>query len=365
MPQLSHTHSENSIIKAPEAQDNNQQNLTDIRPPHTPLKALGPFDEVTNPVHFSFQRVSNSESNSDKLKNFDNNSPQNFTPRSQASASSKVTQIKESEQLTFQTAIDWLITAWKANQGEVSPEVQNWIQDNQELAHKFEMAGEDDEHIKDENLVEETYSGQELVGLKLNESLKTERFIQEVGSFAGEEIVRLKLGEKTKTDEQIAKGFQEIFQKLPEEIAGYFQEALNDDGIKSIIIILKSINKNEQIIKNLLLSPSPSKTPLFYQYNFMVKDISPRENLISEMIGMKEQVWTIKARLNNAQLPTEGKMKFVPDDIYNPDNPLINGINGGYMDKFCNEWIKIPSRMPGESFEWDVQLSEVGKIYLE
>jgi filamentous hemagglutinin len=35
--------------------------------------------------------------------------------------------------------------------------------------------------------------------------------------------------------------------------------------------------------------------------------------------------------------------------------------NGGYLDKFNNEWTKGPSRTLGEVFEWDVQLSPVGK----
>jgi hypothetical protein len=56
-----------------------------------------------------------------------------------------------------------------------------------------------------------------------------------------------------------------------------------------------------------------------------------------------------------AQLPTTGKLRYIPPKNWHPDNPLPRGKRGGYMDKFGNEWTKGPSRTKGESFEWDVQ----------
>lgn len=72
------------------------------------------------------------------------------------------------------------------------------------------------------------------------------------------------------------------------------------------------------------------------------------------------RAWTTKARLKTAQLPVEGKIRYVPREGYHPSMPLPRGENGGYIDRFGNEWIKGPSRTQGQSFEWDVQLSRTG-----
>uniref|UniRef100_UPI0036DCB42C polymorphic toxin type 17 domain-containing protein n=1 Tax=Photorhabdus sp. RM322S TaxID=3342825 RepID=UPI0036DCB42C len=76
------------------------------------------------------------------------------------------------------------------------------------------------------------------------------------------------------------------------------------------------------------------------------------------------QLWSIKGRLKYVQLPTEGKIRFVPPEDYIPHSPLRRGINKGYIDKFGNEWTKGPSRTQGQPFEWDVQLSSQGKTQL-
>lgn len=70
---------------------------------------------------------------------------------------------------------------------------------------------------------------------------------------------------------------------------------------------------------------------------------------------------SIKSRLKDAQLPTEGKIRFVPDKNYKPSSALKRGPNHGYIDKYGNEWTKGPSRTSGQDFEWDVQLSRTGK----
>ncbi|MBB71513.1 MAG: hypothetical protein CMF50_03865 [Legionellales bacterium] len=74
--------------------------------------------------------------------------------------------------------------------------------------------------------------------------------------------------------------------------------------------------------------------------------------------------WTKKARIKAAQLPNEGKIRFVPDDRYQPSEPMRRGPNNGFLDKFGNEWIKGPSRTAGQAFEWDVQLSDLGRKQL-
>lgn len=84
------------------------------------------------------------------------------------------------------------------------------------------------------------------------------------------------------------------------------------------------------------------------------------ENLVS----LKEGEHTTKSRLKDQQLPTEGKIRFVPEEDYKPTQQLKKGPNNGYYDRFDNEWKKGPSRTPGEPFEWDVQLSQKGKQQL-
>lgn len=69
-----------------------------------------------------------------------------------------------------------------------------------------------------------------------------------------------------------------------------------------------------------------------------------------------------KGRLKEAGLPTQGRIRFVPRENWNPNSPLTRGQNNGYIDRFGNEWVKGPSRTAGEPYEWDVQLSQRGAI---
>jgi RHS repeat-associated protein len=77
--------------------------------------------------------------------------------------------------------------------------------------------------------------------------------------------------------------------------------------------------------------------------------------------------WSTSARMRAAGpgdeygLPSEGKIRYVPPNDYNPVNPLPRGEQDGYLDRFGNEWIIGPSRTPGQPFEWDVQLSRTGQ----
>lgn len=70
---------------------------------------------------------------------------------------------------------------------------------------------------------------------------------------------------------------------------------------------------------------------------------------------------SLKSQLKKVQLPTSGRIRFVP-----PKNAttLRRGPQNGYIDKFGNEWVKGPSRTAGQDFEWDVQLSTEGKTQL-
>jgi hypothetical protein len=80
--------------------------------------------------------------------------------------------------------------------------------------------------------------------------------------------------------------------------------------------------------------------------------------------------WSISQRLRAAGpsdefgLPTQGRIRFVPEEGYNPLRPLPRGPNGGYIDRFGNEWVVGPSRTPGQPFEWNLQLSRTGQAQL-
>ncbi|MHB1222368.1 MAG: polymorphic toxin type 17 domain-containing protein [Gammaproteobacteria bacterium] len=84
------------------------------------------------------------------------------------------------------------------------------------------------------------------------------------------------------------------------------------------------------------------------------------ENSIYNQVEIPK-VWSKRARINSAQLPVNGTIRFVPRENYSPSTPLIRGPNNGYLDRFGNEWVKGPSRTSGQAFEWDVQLSDLGK----
>ncbi|QKS72326.1 hypothetical protein FLK61_37470 [Paenalkalicoccus suaedae] len=79
--------------------------------------------------------------------------------------------------------------------------------------------------------------------------------------------------------------------------------------------------------------------------------------------GGGKAVLSKKSVFKNAQLPTSGKIRYVPSSSWTPSQPLPK-INGGYIDKFGNVRKKGPSRTKGQSFEWDVQLSKTGKNQL-
>ncbi|MET9447688.1 polymorphic toxin type 17 domain-containing protein [Streptomyces cinerochromogenes] len=72
----------------------------------------------------------------------------------------------------------------------------------------------------------------------------------------------------------------------------------------------------------------------------------------------------VKGLIKDAQLPHTGRIRFVPDKRVSISAGLPRGPRKGYIDRFGNEWIKGPSRTAGQPFEWDVQLSKLGKAKL-
>ncbi|WP_074996017.1 polymorphic toxin type 17 domain-containing protein [Streptomyces misionensis] len=92
--------------------------------------------------------------------------------------------------------------------------------------------------------------------------------------------------------------------------------------------------------------------------------------LLVDPLGLKceEVVATprtgVKGLIKDAQLPHTGRIRFVPDKRVSVSTGLPRGARKGYIDRFGNEWIKGPSRTAGQPFEWDVQLSKLGKAKL-
>jgi filamentous hemagglutinin len=70
---------------------------------------------------------------------------------------------------------------------------------------------------------------------------------------------------------------------------------------------------------------------------------------------------TTKSVLKAAELPTTGRIRYVPPKNWNPAQPLPRGPRNGYIDRWGNEWVRGPTRTKGQAFEWDVQLSSTGK----
>jgi RHS repeat-associated protein len=70
-----------------------------------------------------------------------------------------------------------------------------------------------------------------------------------------------------------------------------------------------------------------------------------------------------KRLVKDAQLPTRGKIRFVPRAA-DVKNGRITRMDRGYVDKYGNIWKRGPSRTRGQPFEWDVTLSNRGKSQL-
>jgi len=88
----------------------------------------------------------------------------------------------------------------------------------------------------------------------------------------------------------------------------------------------------------------------------------------------EEETPSIRSRLRDAGLPggsestQTGPFRYRPPDGYKPGNPLPKGRNGGYLDRFGNEWQKGPYHGdPSRGFghEWDVQLSKAGRAHFQ
>ncbi|MFV0421724.1 polymorphic toxin type 17 domain-containing protein [Oleidesulfovibrio sp.] len=144
-------------------------------------------------------------------------------------------------------------------------------------------------------------------------------------------------GQEIKED----KGSTKLVHNIPEPmepLSGYPDQS-GERGKEDYIITADNASKGGGDV-----DPAPSEQVLY-----------PDETL---SVG---KVWTKNARIKDAQLPTSGRIRYVPPKNWDGSTPLPRGPNKGYVDKFGNEWTRGPSRTQGQAFEWDVQLSKTGK----
>lgn len=93
--------------------------------------------------------------------------------------------------------------------------------------------------------------------------------------------------------------------------------------------------------------------------DLQLNNVDPDGSFAPGTVGAA-RAWSIKSRLKTAELPTSGKIRFIPRKNYHPSEALRRGPNGGYVDRFGNEWVKPRGRIQGDA-HWDVQLSSHGK----
>ena len=96
----------------------------------------------------------------------------------------------------------------------------------------------------------------------------------------------------------------------------------------------------------------------------VVESAAAAEGVISAIAGKGGRGIEPTNPISKARLPQRGRIRYVPPRNWKPNQPLPRGPNGGYIDRFGNEWVKGPSRTPGDPFEWDVILSQRGKAQL-
>lgn len=87
-------------------------------------------------------------------------------------------------------------------------------------------------------------------------------------------------------------------------------------------------------------------------------------NLKNTVDGKVTKHKSIKRLIKQEELPTTGKLRYVPPKKLHsfdrlPHKKLPNN-RIGFIDRFGNIWVKGPSRTKGQAHEWDVQLSKQG-----
>ena len=74
-----------------------------------------------------------------------------------------------------------------------------------------------------------------------------------------------------------------------------------------------------------------------------------------------QSIKSLKSSIKQAQLPTSGRIRFVPKASDLKTGKLTR-TKEGYVDKFDNIWTKGPSRTKGEANKGHVNVSLKGKV---
>ena len=150
----------------------------------------------------------------------------------------------------------------------------------------------------------------------------------------------------SETISNIASGLWSEVKEAPVKAALNLSPLGTVDSFQSIVTGYSLINKSDVSFSMALLGSIP-----FFGAGVKIE----KEAL---------KTWTMKGRLKDAKLPIEGKIRYIPPKGYHPSNALPTVNKKGFRDKYGNEWVKGPSRTAGQAFEWDVQLSNAGRLQL-
>jgi len=168
------------------------------------------------------------------------------------------------------SAANWLQMAWKSFQGDRSPEIVAWQQQNRHAVPNLAAVSDGIHESQERKAVEGfgrglkesavatgqflgeeaarlrlgeqtkigsavntggTFIGEEAARLTLGEQTKTVQFTQTVGTFIGEEVARYNLGEQTKTGTLVTKGLDALSRMPAEEITQHLGKVLGDTFI--------------------------------------------------------------------------------------------------------------------------------------
>ncbi len=157
-----------------------------------------------------------------------------------------------------------------------------------------------------------------------------------------------------------------IRKAAPSEFANEFRTM--DDALLVELFQVKFINRNPTVIPKNSLGEELADLGLSVLDLIAVAAPSKVTGVLSSakpvaLSSISNALRGAKTLIKQAQLPSSGKIRFVPkaSDI---KNGRLTKLDNGYVDKFGNIWTKGPSRTKGELFEWDVQLSKQGRSQL-
>ena len=143
---------------------------------------------------------------------------------------------------------------------------------------------------------------------------------------------------------------------------GWIPASMIEEGDK---VVLQSgdkstVEKIDKVVHNELITVYNFEVEDFHTYFVSDASVLVHNNGCQKNKNKNKNKVSKKGTLKSNNLPTKGKIRYVPPKNWSSSQPLPKR-NGGYVDKFGNVWTKGPSRTAGQSFEWDVQLSKTGK----